>query len=462
MSTAMPKSPKQTRVLVFLSIIVALLTARLAYFVYQDATSIPFNDQWDFYPPAWTGAGFWDLFRQRHGPHRMGIAHVFSVILGNFTGWDIKVETYATVACFMISSVLALFLKYKISGKLNYLDALLVLLIMNFAQGEIFVAHSNFYMGPVPQLLILVFSLCWFVNSPWLRWGILSFLNFIILHTGYGMFLGFLTPILALMSFIYFHKISVDRRSKLAALMGLGLSILSLVVFYSGYHFDAALACYKFPHPRPWEYLSFLSFMFGRFAFEGSKGIPFLLGLLLLGSVLYAAIQVFLNWFRQLKQSSGLKLGSGVIFALFSLMGFTLLYMMGAAVGRVCLGPASGSSSRYIPYLVPALVGAYIYFSAFCKIKNFRKGFFIIFGVTLIVGEFYWRQRDYKTFDMYSKGKKAWIACYLEKKNVDECDQAVEFKIYPIPHVTSLQEKMNLLEERGWSIFHDSAETEKK
>src|SRR5207237_2164768 len=46
---------------------------------------------------------------------------------------------------------------------------------------------------------------------------------------------------------------------------------------------------------------------------------------------------------------------------LFVLSAFSLIFMLNASVGRVCLGVGTAASSRYVPYLLPLVFATYVY-----------------------------------------------------------------------------------------------------
>lgn len=436
----------------------ALYCWRVANYVAHNISPMFFNDQWDFYPVfSWADqVSYFNLFFQQFGPHRLGLGHVLSVALGRLTGFDLRYEVWLGLFIFAFNGFLAWKLKVRLTGKKHPVDIFLWVLPLNLAQGEIFVAHINFYMGPVPQLLILLMAHC-LVRGLRSVSSLLTFLglNFLAVFSGYAFFAGLLSPV------VLIFKVFAERNSRLRAqyLLGLALSLGTLWLFSISYHFSSAVACYQFPHPRPWEYFGYVAFMFGRFLFENAKGLPFVAGLLCIAGFILAVVY----YLREARSALFLPQAKKDHFwetqatpetylAPLFLLGFGALYCGAAAVGRICLGVSQGSSSRYIPYLVLPVIALFIYFS---QRQKKRLLFFML--SLFLVSEFYWRQRDMnKTFAMYSIGKKEWQKCYLELGSTLECSQKVGFKPHPDATSPSFQAKLNFLKDRGWNLFKES------
>jgi len=47
------------------------------------------------------------------------------------------------------------------------------------------------------------------------------------------------------------------------------------------------------------------------------------------------------------------------------------------------------------------------------------------------------------------------VTCYLRTEDIDFCDAATKFRIYPRPEATGLKQKLQYLKERRLSFFAD-------
>ncbi len=57
------------------------------------------------------------------------------------------------------------------------------------------------------------------------------------------------------------------------------------------------------------------------------------------------------------------------------------------------------------------------------------------------------------------KEKINWVNCYLEEKNIEQCDQKTKYKLYPNSFM--IEEKLKFLEENNLNFFveHDKHRT---
>jgi len=54
---------------------------------------------------------------------------------------------------------------------------------------------------------------------------------------------------------------------------------------------------------------------------------------------------------------------------------------------------------------------------------------------------------------LVSEGKQAWKSCILQTGNIDYCDQATGFPIYPDPRRTHLVEKLQFLQKNRLNLY---------
>jgi len=418
---------------------------RAFFYIDQNTSSVFFNDQWDFYPAgSWESSpNYFKLFFLQFGPHRMGLGHILSVALGHITSFDMRIEAFLGLLIFALNGFLAWLLKKRLCGGSHPLDIFLLILPLNLAQGEIFVAHINFYMGPIPQFLILTMAHCLAGGlSSYPRLILFSLLNFITLFSGYALFVGFLSPLVLLV--LYSRSSS---RLKVGILASFAFSIYSLWLFFNNYIPGPSSAAFQL-HEKVWEYFIYFSFMFGRFVFEGKKGIPLILGIIVTTSFIVTVFKVLKALANELQNKKS-PLPFNLLLTLCFLFGFACLYCASATLGRISMGVAQGSSSRYIPYLVIAIIALYIYGSHLKKLKLLT---FLL--AVFIFSETVWRQRDIqRTFHMYAEGKKNWQRCYLELESASECTKTTGFIIHPAASDRDFDQRLRVLKEKNWNLF---------
>lgn len=128
-------------------------------------------------------------------------------------------------------------------------------------------------------------------------------------------------------------------------------------MFFTDYHFKPAVECFHFPHEPLRDYLWFVAHLFSY-----SVGIPcsahrasFTKGfgtLLLLMFVVAAASRLWK--LARAKQYEPINL----VVVVF--IGFTFMFAVNAAVGRVCIGSWAANAERYQALLIPAWLRIYL------------------------------------------------------------------------------------------------------
>src|SRR5258708_24701017 len=89
-------------------------------------------------------------------------------------------------------------------------------------------------------------------------------INFLLIFTGFGIFIAGIT--LLLFGLEAYHGAKTDDRGRTrAALLSLAISAASLAAFFYGYQFNPSVACYQFRYHVPAPYPEFLGLMFANF-----------------------------------------------------------------------------------------------------------------------------------------------------------------------------------------------------
>ena len=67
---------------------------------------------------------------------------------------------------------------------------------------------------------------------------------------------------------------------------------------------------------------------------------------------------------------------------------------------------------------------------------------------------------DGKSIHRLSAGKRSWVACYLDRADITECDRSTGFQMHPEPVRTGMPEKLEYLRRNSLGIFSGVASTD--
>jgi hypothetical protein len=123
-----------------------------------------FFDQWEFYEPLFTHASLWRIFTWQHGPHREGIGLVLDKFVLDWTHWSNRAEALLIVAALLTAASVAVWLKVRIFGKLEYTDAGIPCLFLTLAPIDILIGVPNPSHSAFPELLIMLYCLAWLMH----------------------------------------------------------------------------------------------------------------------------------------------------------------------------------------------------------------------------------------------------------------------------------------------------------
>jgi hypothetical protein len=412
---------------VLLALVALAMGHRLFALISAHAVDVLYWDQWDFWSPIFAGHGPWALFAQQHGPHRQGLGLLLSKLVADLSGWSTRAESLAIGALVGLAMLAALALKRRAIGPLAWTDVVIPLAVLTTAQHETFVGTPNPAHSAFPLLLLMLYAVAWTLAAPAARYPAVLGLNAVLTWTGFGLFAGALTP--ALLAVDAAQRLRRRRGEAKSALASLAVALASAVAFFVGYVWAPAVDCLLFPHPRPWEYAAFPALMLARpLGLGGGRSRPLALavGLVLLVLALWAlAFHV-----RRLARSEV------------------------TAVGRVCLGLDAALASRYVTLMIPAILGLYFATLAM-EHRARRRALVAVMVMALIPLPLPGRPDDWCQSASFSRGKRLWTRCYLERRDVAACDRATGFPIYPRPEATGLQQKLDMLEARRLNLFRD-------
>jgi hypothetical protein len=428
----------------------------LAAAVWRYSVNVLFWDQWDFYTPLFQRASYWQIFTWQHGPHREGIGLILDKFVLDSTGWNAKAEVFFMMGALFAATLLALLLKHKLFGRYSYSDIVIPCLFLTFAQMEIFTGAPNPSYSAIPELLLGSYCLGWVsilatgserstLHSAG-RYFALLLLNFLLIFDGYGFFAG---PITLGLLILTLRREFVAKSSLRVPSIALLIALLSLAAFFSHYRWDPAAPGFHFPDPNPLRYPWFIALAFGYFlGLRSSMPATIFGGVVALATSVILVLHLVRLWRARDRRGSSLD----VIVVILS--AFSLSFVANAAIGRVFLGmPESAQVSRYMGLLVPAFLAIYLH------LLSSRNGVLpaavvVLFVVAIIPGTV--RMPSGYSPQIVADGKQAWKSCILQVGNIDDCDRATGFPIYPDARKTHLLEKLQYLQKNHLNLYSDN------
>jgi hypothetical protein len=431
---------------------VVALGAKFFYFIYAYSVNIFYYDQWDFLTPFFQGnVDSTELFLRQHGPHRLGLGLIVLKYLYSATHWNTRSEAFLIGSCVFVAMLLAIILKRQLFGALEYSDVAIPLIFLCLTQFETFIGAPDPAYGGLPLLLISGYCLALLVSNQLLRNTLILLLNFPLIYTGFGFFMGVIT--IGVFGLELYRRIRGMNNIMLwQSILWVVLAILSLASFFVHYTFMPAVDCFGASSHALADYPWFVALMFSAFL-----GPRYPLAPVTAAGLVGLLVVVAIFGLQSYKLLAPAPIGRSpktvrIPLVVSVLVGYSLLFAFSASVGRVCLGlPEAAQPSRYSTLLVPAYLGIY-FFLLSLPVKELRRigvGLFLI--VLLPAGLFVPVWAGHKLAD----GKRAWAACYARAQSVQYCDQSTGFQVYPHPEQNDLQVKLDFLRRNRLSFFRD-------
>src|SRR5262249_16957146 len=220
---------------VILTAICGMLIARLFILIKNHSVNVLYWDQWEFYTPLFEQRPLWEHFFYQYGPHYLGVGGILIKIIAELSGWNARVEAFVVGALICLSCVAALWLRRRLLGPLTLWDAAIPMIMLTLCQYQTFLGATNPDYGVLPLLFLCYSIALTFENRP-AKYAAIVILNFLILFTGYGMFIGPLT--IVVLAVDCWHNRKEGRRLFLP-LSALIVAVAALAVFIARYDFNA-------------------------------------------------------------------------------------------------------------------------------------------------------------------------------------------------------------------------------
>jgi hypothetical protein len=427
--------------------VMAALGARFFLVISQYSVNVFFYDQWDFLTPFFRHQpGIAELFFWQHGPHREGIGLIADRFLYPLTHWNARTDSFLIGGSIFAAMLLALLLKRKLYGPLSYSDLAIPLIFLTLQQYEAVVSTPNPGYSGFPLLMMMLYCVALLGRNRWLRYSLVLALNFLLIYTGFGFFMGVVTVGVFLLE-CYWSWCQMTSVPFPQALTGLLVAVASVASFFVHYTFSPAADCFQVPRSHLLQYPGFMALMFSAFVVPRHPSVSW--GMMLLGAAILLGMAAVLGWhLLHLRRCAGPDphLIGGV------LLGYSLLFSANAAIGRLCLGLRGAYTSRYVTLLIPAFLALYFYLLS--KPWRGKRNLVLAIWILLLLPSAMHKPR----FEMrwFSDGKRAWANCYVRTENIRYCDQSTNFAVYPLPpEQTGLQQKLDYLKQHRLNLFYE-------
>lgn len=421
------------------------LVVRLFVFVDNYGVNLLFYDQWILWDHLFNdgGDGASALFWKEHGPVRIGVGAYVMKALFELTDMNTRSEGFWVAGILVISSLLALWLKVRLVGPLRWQDLAIPLMFLSLRHSEVLVGTMMIHASSLPILFLLAAALGLTVKQRFLRMGLFLLFASLTLWAGFGLFVAFIAPLVLISECLLLIR-SGQRKAIWLPILGLVLLAGELFLYFNGYHMKAASRCFQFPHDPIWEYFAFLAYQYDNFLLGYTpSGLAAALLWFLLFLVLGGAV-VWRNFAR-----SWLAVDRKWTSVLILLVGFSVLFSINCAIGRVCHWDKAGTTLRYYPFLLPIFLGVYLAFSASSR----RTILTICFFFLMVYSEFFQRRPLEYARDISQK-KTAWIKSYQHYGNIPEANEASGLELFPGEKRTpTLEKQLIQLREEKLNLF---------
>lgn len=452
MRSAKNKISRATLALGFFALaLVVFQAAQLFRVIDRYAVDIPFWDQWDFYEPFFEPHGLWEVFSWQHGPHRQGAGAFIMQAVNAATGWNQRAQAFMIAAVMLAAAAAFLWLKRRLFGRLQWYDALPVLMMLSLQPMEIYFSTLNVSHGALPLLLIILTCLALTINNVLLRCGLATALYFLTLFTGYGFLAQPVLPVLLIIDCLHRAQKKQWQQAGIAA-AALMCCLAAIACFYHDYNFLHTADCFLAGEQHWYSYPVFMAVMVAVALLPGSFMSPpsIAIGLGIIAALLCMLMMSAVG----LRHQDGNYPRHQVVFLLIA---FALVFCAATAAGRLALGLEAATATRYVPLIMPGLLGAYLFFVS-CPSLTGSKIVMPLLGACAVLAMLTgWPWQRYYTAAHCRNVKNAWVTAYIQTGDITIADTVTGYPVHPEPEQTNLARKLAWLRANRYSLFRESA-----
>jgi hypothetical protein len=415
-------------------------------FVDRYAVNMMYWDQWDLYRPFFENRGPWGIFSFQVGPHRQGAGFLVTRVLAGLSGWNSRWDAFGVGFLLVAAALAALWLARRCGVRSILSLAAIPLIFFNIHQYEVFVGASNLSHGAMPDLLLMLYCLAWFIRDRRARLVIQGALALPMIFTGFAQMGGVLALVIAVLETAQARRAreAGGRAPILWNAAGVILILGAFALFVHGFKFNEIDVDFRFPYGSLGQCAVFDFLMLANF-FGLPPHVP---GSVLFGAgvALLLAFCVVWHGLRCWRDGFESRRASVVI---FFLSGFTLLYCADTAIGRVHLGlDAAPAASRYVTLMVPGALAIYLHLATLRVRGAGILG--LIMALALVPATTRLSPREWESVRSYSDGRAAWKAAYLATHDEAKATATSHFEIYP----HSVAARLEYLERHHLNLFN--------
>ena len=423
-----------------------IMTARLVVIISKNAVNMLYSDEWDLYG-AFRHASLRELFFWQAGPHRQGLAFLVMKLVAQRSHWNTRAAAFLLLGFSLAGALIATWLKKRLFGNFTAWDAIIPLIFLAPIQYEIFLGSPNPSSTSFSLSMVMLCALAWTIPAPLVRWIAVLVANFLGLYSGYGFFLGVVTPMLLFLEI--FRELRARKRGCWPAVAALMAALASLASFFIRYHFLPAAECFRFPEHPLWKYPWFMSLMFANlFRLKGHGPAATLAG----AALVIAAILLAL---RHVGRLASRYEGRAYDAVMVLLLGFSLLYAAAAAIGRVCFGVEYAQSSRYSLHLFPALLAFYFALAAKAAGKG-QRYLLTGYAASLLIAATFLAPRDRRHIAFFRDVKQSWKQCYVASADLARCDREAALPIHTASQAAQVADTLAYMKRNRLNLFAEA------
>jgi len=422
---------------------------RLVGFVHDNAVDVLYNDQWDTLRTLFEGRGPGSAFFLQHGPPRLGLGGLINWYLYNATQWNVRAEAWAGVVVLGLATLVAIALAVRLRGRLAWTDAAFPLLLLSPVHWETLTFTTFLGAQILPLLLTLLLAYAWGATSRITQILGVGLFGPLVLFTGYGFCGAPVTIGLAMLLWLRPDRETAraDRRSAMLILLLMGAA---MALFAHEYHWSPGKEDWRFPVTNWWDYPRFCALMFTNLlGWRAISVTSVTAGAVLLGLVAAAFLRATMRiWRRHATPRARV---------VWILTGTSLGYAMLTALGRLPTNLEAAFMWRYITLMMPALCGLALAVEGWTSARGpkGRLGFGV--GWLALAGVVWSNFTPENYAATVARGKRLWVASYLETHDLDAANKAADFVVYvPEPASPRIAEKLRWLEQHHLSFFRTS------
>lgn len=399
-----------------------LLAIRLIGLTWLMSVNVPFSDQWAVLRSLEDGFQWSDVltaFRWQHGPHRQGLSFAFMLPAYHFSHWSVRLDSLVMVTEQLLAGLLALRLRRQlIPGPWSLWDAVLLLVFWGVCTFETMTVAPNASHSIFPLLLLMSLANVWLWPPGPMRLAVLSALILGLTFTGFG-----ITAIAAVVVVVLLQVWRGDGRRHSAVL--LGACAVSLGLFLQDYHFVVAADGFEAMRPNPLDYLHFMVAMFSHFTLmllRAPRWLLYPVGALVVGALVIGALRSLKGLTTQIP-ASGQPTDHRLFEVCLILIGCSLAFALLTAYGRVQLGVAAATASRYTALMMPGVAAVVLMMMRFRqRMAPVLLVVLLLFAVRVVPETRQaWLQSRY-----YASMKLCWLENYRPTRDFDAASERVK------------------------------------